>query len=139
VAGYALGASVVALFARVGGGIFAKAADLGTDIAGKIGEQFEQISTNHPGTNADNVGDNIGDVAGIGSDLFGSLVEAMVAALVLSTTSWSLMTHNDSVYFPIVIPSVGIVTSFFSLQFVHIPIEKIETRLRVQLIISTII
>ena len=63
----------------------------------------------------------------------------MVAALVMSTTSWNLMTHSDAVYFPLVIPSVGIVASFVTLQFVHIPIERIEVRFRLQLIIATLI
>jgi len=63
----------------------------------------------------------------------------MVAALIMSTTSWNLMTHSDAVYFPLVIPSVGIVASFLTLQFVHIPIERVEARFRLQIFIATLI
>lgn len=81
----------------------------------------------------------INDIAGQGADLFGSLIEAMVAALIMSTTSWELMASSDAVYFPLVIPSVGIVACFITLQFVHIPIERIEVRFRLQLFIATLI
>jgi Na+/H+-translocating membrane pyrophosphatase len=63
----------------------------------------------------------------------------MVAALIMSTTSWNLMIHSDAVYFPLVIPSVGIVASFLTIQFIHIPIERIEARFRFQLFIATLI
>lgn len=63
----------------------------------------------------------------------------MVAALVVSTTSWNLLTHNDAVYFPIVIPAVGIIASFVTVQFVHIPFERFQDRFRMQLFIVTLI
>jgi len=63
----------------------------------------------------------------------------MVAALIMSTTSWNLLTHSDAVYFPLVIPSVGIVACFLTIQFIHIPIERIEARFRLQLVVATLI
>jgi hypothetical protein len=72
----------------------------------------------------------VNDIAGQGADLFGSLIEAMVAALIMSTTSWNILIHSDAVYFPLVIPSVGIVACFITVQFIHIPIERIEARFR---------
>jgi len=86
VSGYGLGGSTVALFGRVGGGIYTKAADVGADLAGKVGCGLEEDSPQNPGTIADNVGDNVGDIAGMGADLFGSLAESTCAALVVSST-----------------------------------------------------
>ena len=87
IAGYGLGGSTVALFGRVGGGIYTKAADVGADLAGKVCEGLEEDSPDNPGTIADNVGDNVGDIAGMGADLFGSLAESTCAALVISAHS----------------------------------------------------
>lgn len=139
VSGFALGASVVSIFSRVGGGIFAKSADLGTDIAGKIGEYADQDSNDHPGTNAASIGAVVNDIAGQASDLFSALIEAMVAALVVSTTSWNLLKHNDAVYFPLVIPAVGIIASFLTVQFAPIAFERLQDRFRYQLFLVTLI
>jgi Na+/H+-translocating membrane pyrophosphatase len=87
IAGYGLGASTIALFGRVGGGIFTKAADIGADLVGKLEKDLPEDSPNNPATIADNVGDCVGDVAGMGSDLFGSLAEATSAALVIASES----------------------------------------------------
>ena len=87
VAGYGLGGSTVALFGRVGGGIYTKAADVGADLAGKVVQGLPEDDERNPGTIADNVGDNVGDIAGMGSDLFGSLAESTCAALVVGATS----------------------------------------------------
>ena len=84
VAGYGLGGSAVALFGRVGGGIYTKAADVGADLVGKNLKDLNEDDPSNPGTIADNVGDNVGDIAGMGADLFGSLAESTCAALVLS-------------------------------------------------------
>lgn len=86
-AGYGLGGSTVALFGRVGGGIYTKAADVGSDLAGKNVAGLDEDDPSNPGVIADNVGDNVGDIAGMGSDLFGSLAESTCAALVVSATS----------------------------------------------------
>lgn len=86
-AGFGLGGSTVALFGRVGGGIYTKAADVGADLVGKIEENLAEDSPKNPATIADNVGDNVGDVAGMGADLFGSFAESTCAALVVSASS----------------------------------------------------
>jgi len=85
IAGYGLGGSCIALFGRVGGGIYTKAADVGADLAGKVVHGIPEDDPRNPAVIADNVGDNVGDVAGMGSDLFGSFAEATCAALVIST------------------------------------------------------
>ena len=90
-AGYGLGGSSVALFGRVGGGIYTKAADVGADLAGKVVEDIPEDDPRNPATIADNVGDNVGDVAGMGSDLFGSFAEATCAALVVAANSPTLI------------------------------------------------
>ena len=83
IAGYGLGGSTVALFARVGGGIYTKAADVGADLVGKMENNLPEDSPKNPATIADNVGDNVGDIAGMGADLFGSFAESTCAALVI--------------------------------------------------------
>ena len=83
IAGYGLGGSTVALFCRVGGGIYTKAADVGADLVGKNLLGFDEDSPKNPATIADNVGDNVGDIAGMGSDLFGSFAESTCASLVI--------------------------------------------------------
>lgn len=112
ISGYGLGGSTVALFGRVGGGIYTKAADVGADLAGKVIAGLAEDSPLNPGTIADNVGDNVGDIAGMGADLFGSLAESTCAALVVSSTSWNLISTPGAVYFPLMVTAVGIGASF---------------------------
>lgn len=140
VAGYGLGGSTVALFGRVGGGIYTKAADVGADLVGKTIKGLEEDDINNPGTIADNVGDNVGDIAGMGADLFGSLAESSCAALVVSSTSIKLLTTPDALYFPMIITSVGIWASFLSVlcaKFFKINVNTVGSALKWQLFIST--
>lgn len=117
ISGYGLGGSTVALFGRVGGGIYTKAADVGSDLAGKNVQNLPEDSPDNPGVIADNVGDNVGDIAGMGADLFGSLAESTCAALVVGATSTELITTTDAIYFPLMITAVGIVASFITTFF----------------------
>ena len=117
VAGFGLGASTVALFGRVGGGIYTKAADVGADLVGKVIEDLDEDDLRNPGVIADNVGDNVGDVAGMGSDLFGSFAEATCACLVLQSQSDEII-EAGAYFYPLMISAcgilVGFVTSFIS-------------------------
>jgi H(+)-translocating pyrophosphatase len=139
ISGYGLGGSTVALFGRVGGGIYTKAADVGADLAGKVDASLPEDSPKNPGTIADNVGDNVGDIAGMGADLFGSLAESTCAALVVSAGSHNMVTTPDAVYFPLVVTAIGIIASFFCQWFAYIKTEKVELQLKIQLWVSTIL
>ena len=141
VAGYGLGASSVALFGRVGGGIYTKAADVGSDLVGKVCEDLKEDDPSNPGTIADNVGDNVGDIAGMGADLFGSLAESTCAALVVSSTSLDLVTTVDAIYFPLISTATGIFATFLSVlcvSFFTITVDTVGSVLKWQLGISTI-
>jgi inorganic pyrophosphatase len=113
IAGYGLGGSAVALFGRVGGGIYTKAADVGADLVGKVVAGLDEDSPMNPGTIADNVGDNVGDIAGMGADLFGSLAESTCACLVISGSSPELI-KESGYYFPLIISAAGIVVCLFT-------------------------
>jgi len=141
VAGYGLGGSAVALFGRVGGGIYTKAADVGADLVGKNLKDLNEDDPSNPGTIADNVGDNVGDIAGMGADLFGSLAESTCAALVVSSTSYQLIEKPDALYFPLIVTSVGILASFFSVLCAHaftVTVDTVQSVLKWQLGISTV-
>lgn len=143
VAGYGLGGSTVALFCRVGGGIYTKAADVGADLVGKNFFGLGEDSPDNPATIADNVGDNVGDIAGMGSDLFGSFAEATCAALVVSGSSRQLV-EGGNYMFPLVLSAGGIIvciiTSIFATNIMTVTEKpKIERTLRWQLIISSIL
>merc|ERR1719440_762830 len=113
ITGYGLGGSTIALFGRVGGGIYTKAADVGADLVGKVEKDIPEDDPRNPAVIADNVGDNVGDIAGMGADLFGSFAESTCAAMVLAASSPDLRAHGwSSMMYPILISSVGIVISF---------------------------
>jgi len=141
IAGYGLGGSSVALFGRVGGGIYTKAADVGADLVGKVLKDLKEDDPSNPGTIADNVGDNVGDIAGMGADLFGSLAESTCAALVVSSTSIELIKQEDALYFPLMITAAGIAASFLSVLCVHfwtVTTQNVQFVLKMQIGLSTI-
>ena len=124
----------MALFGRVGGGIYTKAADVGSDLAGKVIENLPEDDPRNPGVIADNVGDNVGDIAGMGADLFGSLAESTCAALVVGATSEALVTTTDAIYFPLMLTAAGIVasflTTFFATTFVTVKYDTVENTVK---------
>lgn len=114
--GFALGASSIALFGRVGGGIYTKAADVGADLVGKVEAGIPEDDPRNPAVIADNVGDNVGDVAGMGADLFESYVGSIIAAIALAV---SLNLGTNGIILPILIAAAGIVASIIGTFFVR--------------------
>lgn len=125
-AGFSLGAESIALFARVGGGIYTKAADVGADLVGKVEAGIPEDDVRNPATIADNVGDNVGDVAGMGADLFGSYVATILATMVLGREIQSLDQFGGiaPVLLPMLIAGVGLVFSIVGMLFVKIKSEN---------------
>ena len=118
--GYSLGCSLIALFARVGGGIYTKAADVGADLVGKLEAGIPEDDSRNPATIADNVGDNVGDIAGMGSDLTESYVGSIVSCLTMALFNMEILGHRfEFLLFPLLICGVGILASVISVLIVR--------------------
>ena len=138
IAGFGLGGSTIALFARVGGGIFTKAADVGADLVGKVEQGIPEDDPRNPAVIADNVGDNVGDVAGMGADLFGSCAESTCAAMVISAIAFA--GNPDALLYPILISAMGIPVSLVTKMLVGVKKEEdVAPALMKLLIISSVL
>jgi K(+)-stimulated pyrophosphate-energized sodium pump len=124
-AGFSLGAESIALFARVGGGIYTKAADVGADLVGKVEAGIPEDDVRNPATIADNVGDNVGDVAGMGADLFGSYVATILATMILGREITSVDSFGGiaPILLPMLIAGLGLILSIVATAFVRISKE----------------
>jgi K(+)-stimulated pyrophosphate-energized sodium pump len=124
-AGFSLGAESIALFARVGGGIYTKAADVGADLVGKVEAGIPEDDVRNPATIADNVGDNVGDVAGMGADLFGSYVATILATMILGREIKSIDNFGGiaPILLPMLIAGIGLILSIVACSFVKIKKE----------------
>jgi K(+)-stimulated pyrophosphate-energized sodium pump len=143
--GFGMGASTVALFSRVGGGIFTKSADVGSDLVGKLEAGIPEDDPRNPGVIADNVGDNVGDVAGMGSDIFESYCGAMIATIAMASTLAvdiidPLGERQTLMFLPLALASLGLVCSIFGIFLVrHYSSKKPEVALRIGTIGATMV
>ena len=134
--GFGMGASVVALFSRVGGGIFTKSADVGADLVGKVEAGIPEDDPRNPGVIADNVGDNVGDVAGMGSDIFESYCGSMIASIAIAYT----MGSTDLMMLPLLLASIGLIASIIGIIIVKLQSSKAPaTALRTGTLLAPVI
>ena len=137
-AGFGLGGSSIALFARVGGGIYTKAADVGADLVGKVEENIPEDDPRNPAVIADNVGDNVGDIAGMGADLFGSVAESTCAALVIGAVAFA--TDTRALLYPMLVTAVGVPIALVATFFARAASERgVESALKRTLIVSSVL
>ena len=127
--GFAMGASIVALFSRVGGGIFTKSADIGADLVGKLEAGIPEDDPRNPAVIADNVGDNVGDIAGMGSDIFESYCGSMIATIAIASTLSAvaldkLGNQSELMFLPLALASLGLVCSVIGIVFVKMSSNK---------------
>lgn len=115
ITGFGLGASSIALFARVGGGIYTKAADVGADLVGKVEANIPEDDPRNPAVIADNVGDNVGDVCGMGADLFESYVGSIISAITLGSFLVSTGLGRDALIYPLILAAIGIIASIIGI------------------------
>ncbi|MDP3918879.1 MAG: V-type H(+)-translocating pyrophosphatase [Nanoarchaeota archaeon] len=148
ITGFALGGSSIALFARVGGGIYTKAADVGADLVGKVEVGIPEDDPRNPAVIADNVGDNVGDIAGMGADLFGSCAESTAAALVIGAIAFGALNVQTALLYPIAISAIGIIAAFLTIWFIKLPANgkhseqnsgTVERALKKGLILSSVL
>ena len=117
--GFAMGASIVALFSRVGGGIYTKSADVGADLVGKVEAGIPEDDPRNPGVIADNVGDNVGDIAGMGSDIFESYCGSMVACIAIAST-FTILDREGMMFLPLALASIGLISSVLGIIIVRV-------------------
>ncbi len=122
--GFGFGAALLAMFMRVGGGIFTKAADVGADLVGKVEQNIPEDDPRNAATIADNVGDNVGDCAGMAADLFESYAVTLVAALILGSVAFG----QEGLVFPLIIPAIGAVTAILGVYITRARVGRERTR-----------